>query len=753
MVSANVWRSSWPPIVVTSIAVAAILVFNDTSVTDLLLFVAYCGLIVAPPGIFVWRSLLQQIRATGRGAPTWLEDLSMGTIVGFGLQLPVYLVGLVIGFPYLVLVLPVATLGALFTPFGRRIWSLQTERFDYRGSWVISGTIIYAVYWLANRVFVSSPMNLPASRTPRLDETFHLALMGELSHQFPPQFPYVEGITLDYHWFVHAQLATMRWITGIDGTLLIRQLLPVMLVVLIVTGLASVAKRLTRRTSAAVVAPVLLFAAGGFQLYSTDFAVRVITEPVMSARFVSSPSQSYGVMMSLPALLLIMEILRPKKRNHPLTWVALALSLLALSGSKATFIPIFLCGAIGVVLFRLLVERRIDRTALALGAMLIATALFAQFVLFGGNSGAMAFDPGRSVTEALRRQSVEATPLSHVLMALAMLMGWLLYGAGAIGLVKRAKWRDPRALWMLAAITAALAVPFLLFRTGAIQYWFQRSAAELIVLLSVWGLALLLPKPLTRQVALRLSGVAVVSGFVAYLITLFVGSSYGKDGTASLAGLVLVVFVPAVLTLGFLIIRFVQRRRGKAPWPVLMLVTVLLGLGLNNVYILVGNMLQGQKPAGNSQIFPPGGESAAAYIRANSDPDDVVATNMHCLSPGNVPGDRACDNRHFWASAFSERRFVIEGWGYNPEAYENATEGEGLGDIKPPNPELIALNDAAFIDPSEETIGRLVEDHSVDWLFVGKDWPVDLAGLDALPDLVARRYENGNYVVYEVIDP
>lgn len=47
------------------------------------------------------------------------------------------------------------------------------------------------------------------------------------------------------------------------------------------------------------------------------------------------------------------------------------------------------------------------------------------------------------------------------------------------------------------------------------------------------------------------------------------------------------------------------------------------------------------------------------YIRTNTTPETIVATNRHCLAPtAEVNG---CDSRYVSLSAFSERRAFIEG--------------------------------------------------------------------------------------------
>ena len=146
-------------------------------------------------------------------------------------------------------------------------------------------------------------------------------------------------------------------------------------------------------------------------------------------------------------------------------------------------------------------------------------------------------------------------------------------------------------------------------------------------------------------------------------------------------------------------------------------------------------------------LFAPGGTQAAEKLRDESGVHDIVATNIHCV----FPDDKVCDNRNFWVSAWSERQMVIEGWGYTAATNKNYVAGEANSTIPAPDPELLKLNDAAFTDPSAETIGALVDAHDVKWLFVSKDYPADIEGLKALDgDVLTQVYENAHYLVFKI---
>ncbi len=749
----RVLSTSWPPMILTALGVFLLLLRYDVPATDLVAYGVYLLVGIAFPGVVAWRLLLHQLhtrREDGDEPPTWFEDLSLGTIFGFGIQLPVYLLGVWIGYPGLIVVLPIAAAVVSVTWLGRSTWKMPTRSLDYRASWALGATILYGVAWLGRNAFAVRPLSLPGFSPPSVDETFHQALIAETSNRFPPQIPFLLDTRLDYHWFVHAQIATSDHATGIGPIVMLREVMPAVVLGLAVLGLGAVALRLTGRPVAAVIAPALLVA-GAYQLIGPHFATYLFTEPYLSKRLVTSPSQPYGVMMSLPALMLILEVLRPGRKAERLTWVALAISLFALSGAKATFTPIFLCGALAVWGLTLVFRRRLDKTLTALIGLLFIVLMFAQVVLFGGQSGGMVFDPFATVRAALVANNIALTPMTRLAMTLTLLISWLLYGIGAVGLLKAGKWRDPRAAWLLLSIPVGIGVAFALFRSGLSQLWFQRTVAEMVVLISAWGMAYLLPQPLTRRHALRYGGAAAGAGLLAYLIAAYSESGREILSRATYRGLVYTVAFPVLIAAIYLVVRLVVRPDAKLRAAALVTaVSVILGLGLMNVYSFAYDTASQRAihEPDYPNLFAPGGVKAAEYIEHHAGTHDIIATNVHCLRPPGVPN---CDNRNFWISAWAERRVVIEGWGYTATTNDAFVPGLANAFIPAPDPERLRINDAAFIKPSARTIDRLVDDYDPSWLFISKLYPANLPKLNALDgSLLTKVFHNKNYVVFRI---
>lgn len=101
----------------------------------------------------------------------------------------------------------------------------------------------------------------------------------------------------------------------------------------------------------------------------------------------ASPTQTFGALLFAPVVVLL--VAGWSRRG----WVALVVLLLALTGAKATFLPLLLAGLLAVVAVRWVAERRLPRRWAAAAALTLVCLLIAQFVVFGRGSHGMAVSP------------------------------------------------------------------------------------------------------------------------------------------------------------------------------------------------------------------------------------------------------------------------------------------------------------------------------------------------------------------------
>jgi len=209
-----------------------------------------------------------------------------------------------------------------------------------------------------------------------------------------------------------------------------------------------------------------------------------------------------------------------------------------------------------------------------------------------------------------------------------------------------------------------------------------------------------------------------------------------------------VLALVAVLGVGALVWPVVRRR-----WPLVrgsggvLVLAIVLGAGAHGI---PGDIYQTYRYG--SAAYPSDGSlvtsdrlAAARWLRANSDPDDVVAVNHDC----EAAADPCPSGSNFWLEAYSERRLLVGNWMYAPRAVTEAVKtGTWLGTTFWDKP-LLDANNRAFYAPTPELVEALRRDHNVRWFVVdrslGRESPL-------LADLLTLRYTAGQILVYEVRD-
>jgi hypothetical protein len=206
-----------------------------------------------------------------------------------------------------------------------------------------------------------------------------------------------------------------------------------------------------------------------------------------------------------------------------------------------------------------------------------------------------------------------------------------------------------------------------------------------------------------------------------------------------------------ILILIYLLVRYRHRLGELRPIAPLLAICLLAGAGLFSTVRLVTNSTEVAvqttwRDASDIYVVSYGTVEAARWLRANSSPNDLVATNAHCLSDYEPPD---CDNRHFAISAYSERQVLIEGWGFSAKTHEHAEEtGKNIIFAGYWDPKKLADNDAAFSSPSAETVGRLRDQYGVKWLFVDDSSLV--IAQSSLAQFATLRFQYGLCKVYEI---
>jgi hypothetical protein len=735
-----------PAVAVTGFVVVVLLAF-ETPALDVLRYAGYVAYGLVLPGTLLWRSL--------RGTPrSFVEDVACGTALAYAVELLVYLPCAALGVPALVAAWPaVVVIAFVAVPGLRRHWRpTGVPAMPAAWSWALAGTASTLVGWLAWSGYLSHALTGPKAGNPYIDMPYHLALAGELKHHVPPKMPQVIGEPLSYHWFGHAHLAASSWVSGVELDEILYRLHAVPLAVLTVLLVAVLAARVSGRLWAGPVAAALTVFVGLFSPYVWNWVGPPTVElNMLTLHIWASPTQNYGLVLFLPLVLLVADRLR-RAPGAAGQWAMIVVLTIVTMGGKATFLPLLVCGVGLAGLIGLITRRRIDKPLLIVAALGLAAMVYAQQVLFGGVSAGMRFDP-LFTSESFAKGYVPTPPTWFVLFATAMILAsWAARAAGLVGL--RQRWKDPVFGVLAGIVIAGLIVAFSFAQPGGGQLYFARSMAPFLAVLSAWGAAELVPpERATRRLAAALLGSALLGGAVMTAVIQLGPDAVPTGSRRSIAVALLVPYLAVVVAVAAFAAGLFVLRRGRIPAlrgvSAALVVAMLLGLGVTRLVPYVRDPVRYVQANGglayttieSARPIAPGGVRAGRWLRDHSDPDDRVATNTHCVR--YIKG--VCDNRHFWIAAYTERRMLVEGWGYAPTG--NASTDGPVYVVPYWRPDVLADNDRVFTAPSAAAANRLRDRYGVRWLFVDRRFDPPAPGLDKVAKL---RFESGDTAVYEL---
>ncbi len=760
----GVIASGWLPAAILAVFAAAVLAAYDTPVAQVAIFGAYVAFGLTLPGM-LWVRLLR-----GRAAHI-AEDLALGLAAGYCLELATYIPVRALGVPLAFLAWPIATL-VLFAaiPRLRPYWQGNGERAPGWWSWSLAGMLGYLIVYSGGIFFAQH--HVTGADTPLLDMPYHLALLGELKHHVPPDIPYVTGVPLAYHWFFYAEAAATSWATGIEPVVLLYRLslLPMFVVFTLLT--AAAARRLTGGWwSGPVAAGMALFGTVAGPYLWTDvqrMSLGIKATPVWDTQTLlatwTSPTNLFGLALFAAALLVFIDLFAGDARRLRSEWLLAGLLVFGVAGAKASLLPLLIVGMAIVLVGAGVRTRRIHRGALLGFGMAAVGLVVATVVLFRGETDGLVLGIRglQSFPIAVSIAARSAHGLAAVLIPLAVLavalVLWSLLWAGAYGML--ARWRvssaDPRILLLAGVGAAGVGAVVVFLYPGLSQLWYLRGAVGAFALLTVAGMAHLLPERTPpRRLVTILVATALVGAAVVTVVNTAGRSVAPKVGQDHLPTILVALFVPlgallAMAGVTYLVAGFTARRSpllaGAAP---LLVVALAMGFSLPNVTRVLASpfdasLLASLEGGPAVRTIPAEAIDVARWLRNQSDPNDLVVTNLHCRSEPPTPD--LCDARHFWVSAYTERHILVEGWSYTPAVGRYAASLDIPLSVTNPfwDPLLLATNDRAFSDPSPATLASLRERFGVRWLYADLT-RADPAALGAAADL---RYRLGNFAVY-----
>lgn len=353
-----------------------------------------CLLLLAVlPGAWFWHRLFPQASAT--------VCVGLGSGVGVLALTWSYLVGRSLGTPWASAVpLVVAAVSAVAHWLRARGRSGRGNAEAVNGIrrtpvLVIVGAALLAAWplvYFSQRIWPALPLTDAGLRAPFVDESYHVALIGELRHHFPGTFPYVDGTPLAYHWLSQAFTAAMTWPSAVAPVEAYRFLLAPTSAVLALMGLVALA--LTRGTRPL---PLLLasavFVAGSPPdlLPGSDLATPVTGYAMSLPIMTLAPGLTFGYVLLMPTMALLFGAIGRDSgvgRYGPVHWVTLGALLFSLGGAKAVLLPLIIAG-LG---FALVITRAWRTLAGPLALTLLAFGASTSF-FYGGSSRSLSLAP------------------------------------------------------------------------------------------------------------------------------------------------------------------------------------------------------------------------------------------------------------------------------------------------------------------------------------------------------------------------
>ncbi|MFD7075653.1 hypothetical protein ACFV9G_15695 [Nocardioides sp. NPDC059952] len=738
------WSGLLPGVLVVGATLVLAIRVAGVDLAEALLFTAYVLAFLTLPGTVVWR-------AVAKPGPSLGNDLVLGTILGLVLEAPLYVLLRLLDLTQLIYGYPVAVLlGALLVVRRRRRVGPVVIGRARVWSWAGAAVAGVQVLLVANQVWTQRPVD--ALRAPYVDEPFHLAIAGDLLHHFPAQMPWVDGTPLFYHWLVYVHLASAATVTHIELIVLMRSMSIALLVLLAVGGAYAAAIRLTGRKWAGFVAALVL-ATGATPDF---FGWTSLVSPAQLAfdsvtRAFDSPTHALVIPLQMVLMVLVVEMIRRERwRWGP--WVLTVVVMVAVAGAKSSALPTIIAGLfLALVISAVLRRPRMVRTLGALLASAVAVFLVAQQLFYGGGTRATGIDLNGSTVQRL---GILMLPEGETLPGSAPWAIWVCFTVGFVLLavpvivaLVRGGWRRPDFLFLAGTWAAGAGAFMVLSHPALSQAYFLLGASGFLAVLIAVSLSDIVPVDLSLRDGVRIVGCAALGWLVVVTVRLMVGSEMPAGGEVFTPTLLTQLAIGLLVLAAALVVVLVYVRRSRvATLPAvvaLMLGVVLAGAPQTIALATIGPAVS---RAVDTDIIGPGGVAAARFVREHSQPDDLIATNAHCIGLP-VPD---CDRRNFWIAAYAERRVLVEGWAYIDPLVVGLPSTDLNNSAYLPfwDPELLAANDAAITHPSPATLATLREEHGVDWLVVDRRYRADLPGLRR--ELGQPRFKRGLYSVFDL---
>src|SRR3954447_21484790 len=260
----------------------------------------------------------------------------------------------------------------------------------------------------------------------------------------------------------------------------------------------------------------------------------------------------------------------------------------------------------------------------------------------------------------------------------------------------REKTEPDAGFWVLAGtVVGGVGAAWAFWHPSASQGYFFAGVIPLGAVLTVCALA-------GRGDSLRPAMAAAVAGAAWVFIVPETDRPAGHSISAWAWAMARAVLLTAALTAVVVaVVVAIGKGRAARALPAT-LIAALVGASIATGVGSTADVLTAPRPPVNKTAAVSSAEMRAAlWLDAHARQNDLVATNVHCMS---FDPKRVCDARAFWVTGLGGRRALIESWGYSDAAVAaNGVDGLRYSQQPAPDPEVYDLNQRAIAggDPKD----------------------------------------------------
>ena len=331
---------------------------------------------------------------------------------------------------------------------------------------------------------------------------------------------------------------------------------------------------------------------------------------------------------------------------------------------------------------------------------------------------------------------VEAAVTGFVLAAYGLFMLTRLAGIPVLVRLRRSGWGEVE--WFLAGgLVGGAGASLLLSHAAYGQHYFLIAGWQFGAILSAAGAVALVERHRlgTRTVVVTVAGALVLAVVIA-VVTTPASTTAAQDGYQLLVPVVQVAAAVAVAAVLAAAVAYVAHRRRPDRLGACAFAALAVVLAAGTPRMVWDARENPNMGTGYHVEVTPEQARAARFVRANSEPDDVVATNVHRMSPAPAPDW----SLSFWVSAYTERRVLVESWGYTVRSVNTG------GVFRFWDPDLLAANDNAIYATTPEGLAWL-RARGVRWIVVDRRYGHESP---ELARLAQPRWTGTDIVVYEL---